>query len=84
MYCLSMSAVRVFSLYVPFACPFVPITLIVACSLSIRLWGILYNSSCSIAVSDNNVNMKAYFPSAVFIISCTCSVVGIIGTGGSY
>jgi len=62
----------------------VPITLIVACSLSIRFMGILCSSSCSIAVSDSNVNMNAYFPSAVFMMSCTCSVVGIIGTGGSY
>ena len=83
MKCLSISAVLDFSLYVPFACPFVPFTLIVPCSVFIWLLGVWCISSGSMAVSLIMVKIAAMLGEAVFIIACTCSFVGISGIGGS-
>ena len=51
-------------------------------SVSIRLLGVLWSSSCSMAVSASIVNIVVTSLSEVLMIAFTCSVVGIIWLGG--
>ena len=79
MYSLNICAVRDFSLYVPDACPFVPLMLIILCSKSMLFLCVLCSSCPSAPVSAKMVKMVAYrFVDAVIIFS-TLAVVGMIG-----
>lgn len=80
-YCLSISAVFGCSWYIPFACPFVPVMLILPFCASIWFLCTFFSSWGSAAVSVIIVNMVAVFVLELFIIFCTCVVVGIIGIG---
>ena len=79
-----MLAVCGFNLKILLACPFIPIMLIVPCSLSIWVIAVRCSSAGSTAVSVIILNRQVYFSDAEFIISLTFSVVGIIGIGGWY
>jgi len=83
-YSLSISAVRVLSLYVPEACPFVPSMLTIPCSVSIFLRCSLCSSSPSTPISAMRVKIVAYRLVEAEIIFVTFSRVGIIGVPCSH
>lgn len=75
---------RVLSLYVPEACPFVPSMLTIPCSVSIFLRCSLWSSSPSTPISAMMVKIVAYRLVDALIILVTFSVVGIIGVPCSH
>ena len=81
-YLLSMFAVVVFSLYVPFAWCLHPTTDMIPCSVSICFLDSLSNSFASNPVSAKIVNIVVYFSVVALMIFLTFSVVGISGMGG--
>lgn len=82
-YCLSISAVRVFSLYAPEACPFVPLMRIIPCSVSMSFCVVWCNSFGEHPISASIVNMGAYFLDALLMIRFMFWVVGINGVFSS-
>ena len=80
-YCLSNSAVFSFSLYVPLSCLLTPTTLIMPCSASIWLRGIISSSYPSMPVSERMRNIVLILFELLLIMASTFSVFGISGIG---
>ncbi len=83
-YSPSISVVRVFSLYVPDACPFVPLMLIILCSKSMLFLCVLCSSCPSAPVSTKMVKIVAYRFVDADIIFSMLAVVGIMGVFASH
>ena len=82
-YVLNISAVRFLSLYVPDACPFVPLMRIIPCSASMSCWVALCSSMGEHPISARIVNIGAYFLDALLMINSTFCFVGIRGVFSS-